>query len=377
MNPFRPPRVRAPRACVLLLIATVAAACSDPKPPPPPPVPVMVATAARQDVPFELDATGSVEPMQTVAVVSQVGGTLMRVDFKEGDDVREGQVLFEIDPRPFDAALQQAEAVLERDRAQLGSAEQDVQRYSQLAAKDYVTAQQLEQTKANAAALQGTVRADQAAVEQARLNRQYATIRAPISGRAGGLLVKPGNVVKANGQTLVTINQIEPILVRFAVPAAHLPSIRQHAGGTLPVHAQPLGDSTAAASGTLSFIDNAVDSTTGTILLKGRFANADGRLWPGEFVNVALQLYVQPNALTIPSQAVVQGQEGTYVFVIQPDLTARQQNVVVARSAGGLAVINSGLTAGDKVVTDGQLRLTSGTRVQIKSATGGDQPRAG
>ncbi|HET7584752.1 MAG TPA: efflux RND transporter periplasmic adaptor subunit [Gemmatimonadaceae bacterium] len=365
------------RGAAVLALAAAAVACSDPKRPPAPPVPVAVATAVQRNVPVEIAATGSVEPMQTVAVASQIGGTLTRVNFSEGENVQRGQVLFQIDPRPYEASLHQAEAVLARDRAQLASAQQDVQRYSQLVTKDYVTQQQYDQVKANAAALEGTVHADEAAVENARLNLQYATVRAPISGRAGALLVKPGNLVRANGQTLVTINQIDPIMVKFAVPAARLPAIRQHAGATMPVRAQPLGDSAAMASGTLSFIDNAVDSTTGTILLKARFDNRDGRLWPGEFVNVALQVYMESNVLTVPSQAVVQGQEGSYVFVVAPDLTARQQPVQVARSAGGLAIIHSGLAPGDRVVTDGQIRLTTGARVQIKAVQGADQPSAG
>ncbi len=364
------------RAGVLVGVALLAA-CGDPKRPPPPPVPVAVAPVSRQDVPVELTATGTVEPLQTVAVASQIGGTLRSVNFTEGQNVERGQVLFEIDPRPFVASLHQAEAVLARDRAQLESAKQDAARYAQLVTKDYVTAQQYDQIKANAAALEGTVGADQAAVENARLSLQYATIRAPISGRAGGLLVKPGNLVRANGQTLVTINQIDPILVRFAVPASRLPTIRQHAETTMQVRAQPLGDSSEVSVGTLSFIDNAVDSTTGTILLKGHFANPDGRLWPGEFVNVALQLYTDANVITVPAAAVVQGQEGTYVFVVTPELTAKQQTVQVARTAGGLAIINAGLSPGDRVVTDGQLRLTTGARVQIKAVAGGDQPNAG
>jgi multidrug efflux system membrane fusion protein len=310
-----------------------------------------------------------------VAVSSQVGGVLTRVAFNEGDVVQRGQLLFQIDPRPYEAALRQAQGTLARDRAQLANAEQDVKRYEELVKKDYVTPQQFAQTKTTAAALQATVNADQGAVESARLNLEYATIRAPITGRAGALLVKEGNVVRANGQTLVVINQIRPILVRFAVPASNLPRIQKYRSDTLPIHAQPVAGGGVTSAGTFSFLDNAVDTTTGTILLKGQFPNTDAALWPGEFVNVALQLYVQPDAVVAPAPAVVQSQQGSYVFVVNPNGTAAMRDVTVSRTIGNLAVIEKGLAPGDVVVTDGQIRLTNGTKVQIKSETGGDQPR--
>lgn len=359
----------------VLLGAVLLAACSDPKTPPPPTVPVSVARVDRRDVPYEIDATGTVEPMQTVSVASQVSGVLTHVAFKEGDEVQKGQVLFQIDPRPFDAALKQAEGVLAKDKAQLANAQLDVQRYQTLAQKDYVTTQQYDQVKTTAAALQATVESDQAAVDNARLNLQYATIRAPITGRAGALLVREGNLVRAQGQPLVIINQIRPILVRFAVPASNLPRIRQYSGGTLPVHAQPASGSGTPSAGTLSFMDNAVDTTTGTILLKGRFANQDGTLWPGEFVNVALQLFVQHGAVVAPAQAVVQSQQGTYVFVVTPEGAANHRDVTVGRTMGDVAVIDKGLTPGEMVVTDGQLRIVPGGKVQIKAPPGTDQPR--
>lgn len=356
--------------------AVLLAACSDKKAPPPAPVPVTVARAEKRDLPFEIDATGTVEPMQTVAIASQVGGVLTRVAFHEGDEVQKGQLLFQIDPRPFEAALHQAEGVLGRDRAQLANAQADVQRYQALVQKDYVTASQFDQIKANAAALQATTESDQAAVENARLNLQYASIRAPISGRAGALLVKEGNLVRANGQSLVVINQIRPILVRFAVPASNLPRIREYHQDTLPVHAQPVSGGSVTSAGTLSFLDNAVDTTTGTILLKGRFANTDGALWPGEFVNVALQLFVQHGAIVVPAQAVVQNQQGTFVYVVGADGTAAMRPVHIDRTAGDLSVIGQGVAPGDMVVTDGQLRLTNGSKVQVKAAPGSDQAGA-
>ena len=368
-----------PRALgvLALLGAVLAAACSDPNhtAAAAPAVPVTVARVERQAVPYEIDATGTVEPLQSVAVSSQVGGILTRVAFKEGDVVQRGQLLFQIDPRPYEAALRQTEGVLARDRAQLATAEQDVKRYEELVKKDYVTPQQFEQTKTTATSLQATVNADEGAVESARLNLEYATIRAPITGRAGALLVKEGNVVRANGQTLVIINQIRPILVRFAVPASNLPRIQKYRSDTLPIHAQPVAGGGVTSAGTFSFLDNAVDTTTGTILLKGQFPNPDAALWPGEFVNVALQLYMQPDAVVAPAPAIVQSQQGTYVFVVNPNGTAAMRDVTVSRTIGNLAVIEKGLAPGDVVVTDGQIRLTTGTKVQIKSEAGGDQPK--
>jgi membrane fusion protein, multidrug efflux system len=378
--------LRASRALIGGLGLALGLACSSKKPPSPPPVPVTVARVQRAAVPYDIDANGVVEPLQTVAVESQVGGTLTRVAFLEGDAVQAGQVLFQIDPRPFQAALAQAQAVLAKDKAQAEFAEQDVQRYAALVKQEYVTAQQFQQVRTNAAALRATLAADSAAVENARLNLQYTTIRAPITGRAGSLLVRQGNLVKANAsEPLVVINQIRPILVRFAVPATRLPQIRQYSGNNLTVRARPLGGDGVAndpsarpSAGVLSFIDNAVDTTTGTILLKGRFANDDGALWPGQFVNVALQLFVQRDAVVVPTPAVVQGQQGTYVFVVRPDATASMQPVTVDRAVGDITVIAKGLTPGQQVVTDGQIRLTNGSKIQVKgTAPASDSQRTG
>jgi multidrug efflux system membrane fusion protein len=241
-----------------------------------------------------------------------------------------------------------------------------------LAEKEYVTAQQKEQAQASAAALAATVEADRAAMETARLNFEYATIRAPISGRAGSLIVRPGNLVRGNsGTPLVTINQIQPILVRFAVPAARLAELRKHRGKALVVRARPQGAPADGPSvGTLSFLDNAVDTTTGTILLKAQFANQDAALWPGEFVTASLELFVEPNALVVPTAAVITGQQGPYAFVVKADSTTEVRNVKVARSAGDQIVIAEGLSEGDQVVTEGQLRLTAGAKVQIKQPSG-------
>lgn len=354
-----------PAALLILLLGAVA--CAEEKPPPSPPVPVTVATAERRTVPFELAATGTVEPIQTVAVQAQVSGVLQRVAFKEGDEVQKGQVLFQLDPRPYRAAFEQASAFLARDRAQATNARQEAQRYEALVEKEFVTSQQYDQVRTTAAAAEATLAGSQAAVDQARLNLQYATIRAPISGRTGSLLIREGNLVRANApEPLVKINQLRPILVRFAVPASNLPLIRAHAGKKLVVRAEPSGGGDPS-EGTLTFVDNAVDSTTGTILLKGRFPNDDGLLWPGGFVNVRLQLYVEPDALVIPAAAVVSGQQGSFVFVIQPDSSASTKAVTVTRTAGDFAVVSGDVQPGDRVVVDGQLRLRQGSKVQIKA----------
>ncbi len=356
---------------VLLLLV----ACKDPKKTQSTAVPVAVAHVEKRDVPYEIDATGTVEPLQTVSVSAQVGGILTHIDFKEGDDVKQGQVLFQIDPRPFKAALQQARAGLAKDSAQLTTALQDEQRFAQLVQKDYVTQQQYDQAKANALSGKATVNADEAQVETARLNLEYATIRSPISGRAGAILLKEGNLVHAAGTPLVVINQIRPILARFAVSAVHLPRIRQYQSDTLSVAAQPTTGVGAPSRGTLSFLDNAVDTTTGTIMMKARFPNQDGVLWPGEFVNVALELYLEKGAVVVPTTAVVQSQTGTSVFTVNANGIAEQQAVQVERTAGDMSIIEKGLTPGQTVVTDGQLRITDGTKVQIQGATNGDQPR--
>jgi len=335
-------------------------------------VPVTVARAELRAVPFEIVGTGTVEPRQTVAVQSQVTGVLVRVAFHEGDEVAAGQVLFQIDPRPFQAALDQALAMLARDQAQAQSAVLDAQRYAALVKQDYVTQSDYDAKRAAAEALQAAVRADSAAVANARLNFDWATIRAPIAGRTGRLLVREGNLVRANdAEPLVVINQIRPILVRFAVPEQHLPDIQRYRKNRLPVLVSPAKTDTVFTEGVLNFVDNAVDTATGTVLLKGEFPNRDNVLWPGEFLNVRLQLYIEDKALVVPTQAVMTGQQGTYLFVLNQDGTARSQPVTVERTADAYTVIaqageGAGVRPGDEVVTDGQLRLVNGAPVEVK-----------
>ena len=348
------------------LIAALAA-CAKPAAPPKPPVAVKVATAERGQAPYIVTANGIVEPMQTVALQSQVGGVLMAVRFREGDEVKAGDVLFEIDPRPFKAALDQARAVLARDEAQAQNAQRDADRYAALVLKDYVTKSQADQAFANAAAQKQVVEADRAAVENMQFNLDNATIKAPISGKTGSLLVKQGNLVRPGAAPpLVVINQIHPILVRFTVPESELENVQRYSrNGTLAVLATPRGDATPVKGG-LSFVDNGVDTTTGTVALKGRFDNADNRLWPGQFVAIALHLFVDQSAVLVPAVAVQTGQEGPFVFAIDAKGKAELVQVTVGRAVGDRIVIEKGIEAGARVVTDGQSRLTPGATVEIR-----------
>ncbi|HET7452775.1 MAG TPA: efflux RND transporter periplasmic adaptor subunit [Thermoanaerobaculia bacterium] len=354
------------RGCLLCAALALPACARKSAPPPAEAVPVIAARVERRNVPVEVGAIGHVEAYSTVSVKSQVNGTLDSVTFKEGQNVHRGDVLFRIDPRPFEAALAQARANLARDRAQEKNAAAEVGRYQELVQKDYVTREQYDQVKANADALASTVKASEAAVENAALQLSWCTIASPIDGRTGGLLVHAGNVIKANDdKPLVVINQVRPVYVTFSAPEGSLAEIRQ-SGAVLPVRAAPPADAAHPKNGSLSFIDNAVDPTTGTITLKGTFANEDESLWPGEFVNVTVVLRNEPGAIVVPSPAVQTGQNGSYVYVIKPDSTVESRPVGIERTQGTLTVVGRGLAPGEQVVTDGQLRLTPGARVEIK-----------
>ena len=351
------------------LALVMIAACSKSSPPRRPPVPVSVTTVKRASIPYVVTANGVAEPMQTVAVEAQVTGILNRVTFAEGQEVQAGQVLFQIDPRPYAAALEQARAQLARDEAIATNARREAARYAALVKEGYVTGSQADQAEATAASAAASVAADRAAVSRAALDVANTTIRAPISGRTGSLLVRQGNLVKASSQPpLVVINQIQPILVRFAVPQSQFPEIQRYyrGGNALQVRATPSEGTGIPLHGTLAFVDNNVDSTTGTVLLKARFSNPEGTLWPGQYINVVLQLYVDPDALTLPAPAVLTGQQGTYVFMIDSAGTANQRPVQVARTVDTVAVIASGLKEGEQVVVDGQSRLVAGSKVSIK-----------
>jgi multidrug efflux system membrane fusion protein len=356
-------------ACSAALALGAIAACSNNDPPRQPKVPVSVTTVKRASIPYVVKANGVAEPMQTVAVESQVNGILNRVTFAEGQQVQVGQVLFEIDPRPYVAVLDQARAQLARDQAMAVSAQRDAVRYAALVKEGYVTSSQADQAEANAASAAATVVADRANIQKAALDVANTTIRAPISGRTGSLLVRQGNLVKANSTPpLVVINQIQPILVRFSIAQSQFPDIQRYyrGGNALLVRATPSEGSGVPLEGTLAFVDNNVDSTTGTVLLKARFSNPEGTMWPGQYMSVALQLYVDPNALTLPAPAVLTGQQGTYVYTIDTAGTARQQPVQVARTVDSVAVIASGLKDGERVIVDGQSRLVPGSKVAIK-----------
>ena len=343
------------------------AACSKPPAQPKPSVPVTVATAEAGDAPYLVMANGIVETMQSVAVQSQVGGALLSVKFREGDDVTAGQVLFEIDPVPYRAALQQAEAVLARDQAQYANAQRDADRYASLAQRDFVTRSQADQAMANATALKAVVEADRANVASAQFNLDNASIRAPVAGKSGSLLVRQGNLVRPGTSTpMVVINQLHPILVRFAVPERELLLVQEYSRrGPVKARATPGRESSRVIDGTLSFVDNGVDTTTGTVTLKARFQNEENLLWPGQFVPVSLELFVEHNAIMVPTAAVQTGQDGLFVFVVDANKKAQMQPVTVARAVGDRSVISKGLSPGMQVVTDGQSRIAVGATVEI------------
>ena len=368
-------------------------------------VPVTVAIASQKDVPVEIQVIGNVEAYSTISVKAQVGGQLTNVYFHEGDYVKTGDLLFTIDPRPFQAALDQATANLAQNQAALGQAkanlardtaqnkytEANATRYAELFQSGVVSKDQAEQLRAAADASSQALAADQAAIESvtanigatraaidnARVQLGYTGIRSPIDGRTGNLSVKQGNVVMANSQELVTINQLEPIYVTFAVPEDQLPAIKRYmAERKLNVRAGPQDNPGDEESGVLTFIDNAVDMTTGTIKLKGTFANSDHKLWPGQFVRVTLRLTTQPNAIVVPNQAVQTGQNGSYVYVVKQDRTVEMRPVTTGARVDQDMVVDQGLGLGETVVTEGQLRLAPGSRVVVRDGRGGPGGRS-
>lgn len=331
-------------------------------------VPVLVAPVVEKPVPVELRAIGNVQAYATVAVKAQVTGELTSVQFKEGQEVKKGDLLFTIDPRPFEAKLKQAEANLAKERAQMQNARRQAQRYGSVARKGYVSAEQYDQVAANAEALEASVRADEAAVESARLELKYCSIRSPLDGIAGAVKMDRGNIVKASDKdnVLVVINQVRPIYVCFSVPEQHLPQLKKHmATRKLEVLATIPGEEDHPSRGELSFLDNTVDMATGTIQLKATFSNADKVLWPGQFVNVLLKLTTQEGALVVPGEAIQTGQDGPYVYVVKPDLTVEYRPVVLGRSTENAVVVEKGISVGEKVVMEGQLRLAPGMQVKI------------
>jgi multidrug efflux system membrane fusion protein len=341
-------------------------------------IPVATATVDRKSMPMAISVIGSAEASSNVAVHAQITGQLTSVDFKEGGDVRKGEIIFTLDFRPLEAALEQANANLARDTAQAANARASSARYQDLQARGIATREQADQSRTSADALDATVEADRAAVENAKVQLQYATIMAPISGRTGALMVHEGNLVRANDATpLVVINQVSPIYVSFGIPEGQLPELKRYlAQGSVAVEAAPPAETTGSR-GRITFIDNAVDATTGQIKIKASFPNEDRRLWPGQFVNVTLTLRIEPNAIVVPTSAVQNGQQGPYVFVLNPDSTVELRKFTVEREAADTTIVQNGLTAGEIVVTDGQLRLAAGSKVSVKSGPGkSDAPSA-
>ncbi|MGA9865375.1 MAG: efflux RND transporter periplasmic adaptor subunit [Acetobacteraceae bacterium] len=332
----------------------------------PPAVPVTAGLAKAENVPIFAQGLGTVQTISTVNVKSRIDGEIQKVFFTEGQEVKQNDLLFLIDPRPYQAALDQAQANSEKDQAQLQGAQVDLDRFGKLVGSGFQTRQSYDDEKATVAQLQAAVKADQAAIEAAKLNIQYAVIRAPIAGRTGKLMVDQGNLVQASaGTTLVSITQIKPIYVNFPLPQELLDQIRQAQNQqVLEVDAYNGDTNALLAKGRLSFIDNHVDATTGTIDLEATFPNEDERLWPGEFVSVRLILGTRPNAVTVPAQTVMTGANGDYAYVIGPTDTVERRAVTLLARQDGLAVIGKGLAAGERVVVGGQYRLANGTKVK-------------
>ena len=333
---------------------------------PAPGIPVTAGTVAVDDVPVFLNGIGTVQAYNSVAIKSRVDGQIVKIDFKEGQEVKEGDPLFQIDPRSYQAALEQAQAVKQKDEAQLVGAQADLERYAQLVPAGHQTRQSYDQQKAQVAQLQAAIKGDEAQIDTAKLNLSYTDIRSPIDGRLGARLVDKGNLVHANDNTaLATITEVKPIFVSFTLPQQTLDDIREnHNKSPLVVRAYSGSGAKQLADGKLTLIDNAIDQATGTIHLKARFDNEDERLWPGEFVSLRVILAVQKGVATVPSQTVQNGPKGYYAYVIKPDDTVERRAVDVASIQDGIAVVTKGLSAGERIVVDGQYRLTEGIRVK-------------
>jgi membrane fusion protein, multidrug efflux system len=337
-------------------------------------VPIRVATAVTKPTPVEFDTIGNVQTIASVAVKSRLDAVIDQVLVKDGQFVKAGDVLFKLDNRAADAMVHQADATLARDQVQLANANRNADRDKSLIAKDYVSHQQYDNDSSTAAALEATVKADQAALENAKVQLSYYTITAPLDGRVGMIAIKQGNSIKSNDVPLATVNQIQPIYVSFALPQNELPELRNAmAQGPVQVQVLAQGDKGTPVTGKVAFFENSIDATSGTITVRGTFDNAEQRLWPGQFVNVSVLVRTDPNALVVPPAAVQVGQNGTYVFVVKDDNTTEIRPVTVDRTVRGMTVIGKGLQPGDKIATDGQLRLGNGTHVQIVT----DAPKQG
>ena len=357
---------------VFLALCTVASGCSKEQaaPAPRPAVPVIVSSVVQKSMPIEVVAVGNVEAYSTVAIKSQVSGQLLDVHFTEGDFVRKGQLLLTLDQRPYEAALAQAKAALARDKALAVNNRLQAQRYVKLLAEGIMPASQVETLTSAADSSDAVVNSDEAVIKTAELNLEYSTIYSPIDGRTGALMLKPGNLVKVADVPIVIINQVNPIFVNFAVPQQFWPDIKKYmAQGKLHVKATVPRDTGAAEDGTISFVDNAVDPTTGTIHLRATFTNSENRLWPGLFVNIILTLSEQRDAIIVPAQAIVEGEKGPFVYIVKSDKRVEPRTVVTDRTVDGETVIEKGLQPGETVVTDGQTRLQPNARVEVKGSS--------
>jgi multidrug efflux system membrane fusion protein len=356
--------------CCVAIVSIISSGCKDDETRSIPPVPVTASKAEIRSEPLSLNFVGTVEPVENVSVKSQVSGVITGVNFIEGQEVKAGQLLIQIDARSFQADLDRAEAQLAKDKAEAANADVQANRLADLFKKELVSQERYDTSRTQAEMLKSVVQADEAAVKEAKLNLEYSSITAPISGRTGGLLVKRGNVVRLNDTTLVVINQMRPIRVSFAIPGNQLPLVQKYSSRSkLEVKVKPSrDDEKTEVRGVLTFMDNSVDTNTGTVTLKAEFSNKEGLLWPGQFVDTELILTVEPAVLTIPAGAVVTGQEGTFVFVIGSDKKVEKRLVKVNRSLNNTVVIDEGLKAGEVVVTDGQMRLVPGVEVDIKNS---------
>jgi multidrug efflux system membrane fusion protein len=344
-------------------------------------VPVIATAVIQKSMPVQVEAIGTVQTMANVVIRARVDTQIEKVLFKEGDAVKAGDILFQLDKRSIEAQVRQAEAQMAKSRAQLANSRRDVERYQTLLSRDYASQQKADAVKTDSMALEATARADEATADNLRVVLSYYTIRAPITGRTGTIFLKEGNLVKgndtANASQLVTINQMDPIYVSYAVPQQILGELRDaQRQGPITIEAT-IPNTAGQLRGELAFVDNTIDVASGTVTLKASFPNPDEKLWPGQFVNVRTTLRVDPDVLVVPAQAVQIGQNGSYVFVIKPDRTAEYRAVKVSRTIGMDSVIAEGLTAGEQVVVDGQLRLTNGIRVEPRAMSGGTQAIAG
>jgi multidrug efflux system membrane fusion protein len=339
-----------------------------------PPVPVKATQAIQKDMPIQLKAIGTVEAFTSVAIKSQVDGQIARIHFTEGSDVEKGALLVSINPEPFQAALSQSEATLAKDLAQVKFAREQALRYEGLLKEGIVTKDQYDLLQANAESLAAVVASDRAAIRNAKIQLAYCSIRSPISGRTGSITQQPGNLIKANDLPIVTINQIRPVNVTFAIPEKRLAELKRSlAGKEVRLETAPQNGTIARETGTVSFLDNAVNPATGTIKLKGVFANASRALWPGQFTDLLITLGTRKNAVIVPTAAVQNSQQGEFVYVIKQDNKVEMRQITSAMVAGENTVIEKGVAAGETVVVDGQLRLSPGATVETKEK----QPSSG